>query len=139
MVVLDADPLPRMNPPEAMLQLFEQNLVDRQGIPRTSPLAVPRPCARLQQLKIHPRPLIGDCEGADNLRSRAARQASVGKPGQNLLVSTKARLYPTGSRRRRDRARAPVAQLDRALPSEGRGRGFESRRVRQSAAEMAAP
>src|SRR6516162_3267901 len=31
-----------------------------------------------------------------------------------------------------DRARAPVAQLDRALPSEGRGREFESRRVRQS-------
>jgi hypothetical protein len=27
--------------------------------------------------------------------------------------------------------RAPVAQLDRALPSEGRGREFESRRVRQ--------
>jgi hypothetical protein len=26
---------------------------------------------------------------------------------------------------------APVAQLDRALPSEGRGRGFESLRVRQ--------
>jgi hypothetical protein len=24
---------------------------------------------------------------------------------------------------------APVAQLDRALPSEGKGRGFESRRV----------
>lgn len=26
---------------------------------------------------------------------------------------------------------ALVAQLDRVLPSEGRGRGFESRRVRQ--------
>ena len=26
---------------------------------------------------------------------------------------------------------APVAQLDRVLPSEGRGRGFESRRVHQ--------
>jgi hypothetical protein len=26
---------------------------------------------------------------------------------------------------------APVAQLDRALPSEGRGQGFESLRVRQ--------
>jgi hypothetical protein len=26
---------------------------------------------------------------------------------------------------------APVAQLDRVLPSEGRGRGFESRLVRQ--------
>jgi hypothetical protein len=25
---------------------------------------------------------------------------------------------------------APVAQLDRVLPSEGRGRGFESRQVR---------
>jgi hypothetical protein len=30
----------------------------------------------------------------------------------------------------RDQAPAPVAQLDRALPSEGRGREFESRRVR---------
>ena len=28
------------------------------------------------------------------------------------------------------RGQAPVAQLDRALPSEGRGREFESRRVR---------
>ena len=28
--------------------------------------------------------------------------------------------------------RAPVAQLDRALPSEGRGRRFESCRARQS-------
>jgi hypothetical protein len=27
---------------------------------------------------------------------------------------------------------APVAQLDRVLPSEGRGRGFESRRARQN-------
>src|SRR5574337_598085 len=27
-------------------------------------------------------------------------------------------------------ANAPVAQLDRVLPSEGRGRGFESRRAR---------
>ena len=27
-------------------------------------------------------------------------------------------------------AKAPVAQLDRALPSEGKGREFESRRVR---------
>jgi hypothetical protein len=26
---------------------------------------------------------------------------------------------------------APVAQLDRALPSEGRGQGFESLRARQ--------
>ena len=31
----------------------------------------------------------------------------------------------------RDPTPAPVAQLDRALPSEGRGREFESRRVRQ--------
>ena len=29
------------------------------------------------------------------------------------------------------RAQAPVAQLDRALPSEGRGLAFESRRVHQ--------
>ena len=30
-----------------------------------------------------------------------------------------------------DRKQAPVAQLDRALPSEGRGQRFESSRVRQ--------
>ena len=30
----------------------------------------------------------------------------------------------------RFRSEAPVAQLDRALPSEGRGQGFESLRVR---------
>ena len=29
------------------------------------------------------------------------------------------------------KAKAPVAQMDRALPSEGRGQGFESLRVRQ--------
>ncbi len=29
-------------------------------------------------------------------------------------------------------AQASVAQLDRVLPSEGRGRGFESRRVHQT-------
>ena len=33
--------------------------------------------------------------------------------------------------RKPDFRQAPVAQLDRALPSEGRGREFESRRVRQ--------
>ena len=32
---------------------------------------------------------------------------------------------------------APVAQLDRALPSEGRGRAFESRRVRQGFQRLA--
>ena len=32
--------------------------------------------------------------------------------------------------RHRSAAQAPVAQLDRALPSEGKGREFESRRVR---------
>jgi hypothetical protein len=38
--------------------------------------------------------------------------------------SSMVRLRPT--------SQAPVAQLDRALPSEGKGREFESRRVRQS-------
>src|SRR5215472_4532504 len=31
-----------------------------------------------------------------------------------------------------DRCNAPVAQLDRALPSEGKGQGFESLRARQA-------
>ena len=34
--------------------------------------------------------------------------------------------------RLRSAPQAPVAQLDRALPSEGKGREFESRRVRHS-------
>lgn len=34
---------------------------------------------------------------------------------------------------RASRGAASVAQLDRVLPSEGRGRGFESRRMRQIA------
>ena len=32
---------------------------------------------------------------------------------------------------------APVAQLDRALPSEGRGQGFESLRVRHNIKDLA--
>ncbi len=32
---------------------------------------------------------------------------------------------------RPDKPKGPVAQLDRALPSEGKGHAFESRRVRQ--------
>jgi hypothetical protein len=47
----------------------------------------------------------------------------------NLLARLAAGLYPV-SLRSRGPWRAPVAQLDRALPSEGRGREFESRRVR---------
>src|SRR5579883_2576216 len=34
---------------------------------------------------------------------------------------------------------APVAQLDRALPSEGRGREFESRRVRHFGTKLGTP
>jgi hypothetical protein len=48
-----------------------------------------------------------------------------GRGGMALGVCPRHRL---GSRR----LGAPVAQLDRALPSEGRGQGFESLRVRQT-------
>jgi hypothetical protein len=34
---------------------------------------------------------------------------------------------------------APVAQLDRALPSEGRGREFESRRARHFGTKLGTP
>src|SRR5882757_8217868 len=51
----------------------------------------------------------------------------------NLLACRSECLYPASLVVRT--ARAPVAQLDRALPSEGRGREFESRRVRHPAAE----
>lgn len=39
--------------------------------------------------------------------------------------------YPAGSFSGSSILKAPVAQLDRALPSEGRGHRFESCRVRQ--------
>lgn len=39
--------------------------------------------------------------------------------------------YPAGSFSGSPILKAPVAQLDRALPSEGRGHRFESCRVRQ--------
>jgi hypothetical protein len=45
---------------------------------------------------------------------------------RNFLAPRAAKLYATSLRF----DCAPVAQLDRALPSEGRGREFESRRVR---------
>jgi hypothetical protein len=52
------------------------------------------------------------------------------KARPKLLASGSVRLYPMFPLVVRERKPAPVAQLDRALPSEGRGREFESRRVR---------
>ncbi len=68
---------------------------------------------------------------------RAARAAWRSRPaaeGAKLLASA----APAEVLRKEfgagpNRALAPVAQLDRALPSEGRGREFESRRVRHIA------
>ena len=74
-------------------------------------------------------PLRGDnCLGARpsarrpaiSRRRQAPRPISLASPGHGLYPSPAA-----------EKIRAPVAQLDRALPSEGRGREFESRRVRQ--------
>ena len=50
---------------------------------------------------------------------------TVHAPGNSAI------LRPRGAGLRLHRAviHAPVAQLDRVLPSEGRGRGFESRRA----------
>ena len=56
---------------------------------------------------------------------RLARLAASGKD----LAPAAWRLYLTCPGHTR-LCTAPVAQLDRALPSEGRGREFESRRVR---------
>jgi hypothetical protein len=47
------------------------------------------------------------------------------------LVGQQALPLPQPARSANDVFAAPVAQLDRALPSEGRGREFESRRARQ--------
>ena len=58
---------------------------------------------------------------------RASGTANVGKNAAKHLQDAPASCKkPRASARR-----APVAQLDRALPSEGRGQGFESLRVRQ--------
>jgi hypothetical protein len=60
-----------------------------------------------------------------NYRKRPAKP-----PDRNLLAPDAVRLYPILPWVVPDHEPAPVAQLDRALPSEGRGREFESRRVR---------
>ena len=56
----------------------------------------------------------------------------LGNPARTFLFRRGAGCIQPTLDGRRDRARAPVAQLDRALPSEGRGREFESRRVRHN-------
>src|SRR5262249_18700859 len=56
------------------------------------------------------------------LRQKRGRGQSLSRPSRNCRA---------GSDRLMTYLRAPVAQLDRALPSEGRGREFESRRARQ--------
>src|SRR5262249_37163984 len=55
-------------------------------------------------------------------RQKRGRGQSLSRPSRNCRA---------GSDRLMTYLPAPVAQLDRALPSEGRGREFESRRARQ--------
>ena len=50
---------------------------------------------------------------------------------EHIRVGHSAPALPQRARSANDVFAAPVAQLDRALPSEGRGREFESRRARQ--------
>ena len=65
--------------------------------------------------------------GAGNVRQRSNGNGANGK----WLGSGGARAY-NPNRWWQGPPVAPVAQLDRALPSEGRGQRFESSRVRQS-------
>ena len=72
--------------------------------------------ARTTELYAHHHPgYLDGARQALEARGRIKRIFLVDKPKSDVRKSL----------------RAPVAQLDRALPSEGRGRGFESRRVRQ--------
>ena len=63
-----------------------------------------------------------------------------GEPEERILIRDRGRIpepVPAKAGRQRprnlkgDEYNAPVAQLDRALPSEGKGQGFESLRARQ--------
>ncbi len=54
---------------------------------------------------------------------------SGASPTRRALAGRSVERHPAIKYRRPN---APVAQLDRALPSEGRGREFESRRVRHT-------
>jgi hypothetical protein len=68
--------------------------------------------------------------------SCAMAQLLVGCELRTFLCAAELRPRRAALRRLREReyqnGHAPVAQLDRALPSEGRGRGFESLRARQN-------
>lgn len=69
------------------------------------------------------------------LRSASRRPAGAGSAGGSANIAKSAAKHlqdaPASCKKPRASARrAPVAQLDRALPSEGRGQGFESLRVR---------
>jgi hypothetical protein len=76
----------------------------------------------------------------DEQRVISALMLASGKdvtPGKDVTEDVESsRALKTANERRR---RAPVAQLDRALPSEGRGQRFESSRVRQSFQWLKAP
>ena len=100
---------------------------DRDPIGRVRRASVATDKDILEKLERRPMP-------RDDRRSCSGRQASVGKPvaggpsdppcaPARQVVSQPVPGLP-------NRVPAPVAQLDRALPSEGRGREFESRRVR---------
>src|SRR5262249_52911213 len=61
----------------------------------------------------------------------ALRAAAAEKGPRTTPLSRPSRNCRPGGDRLMTYLRAPLAQLDRALPSEGRGREFESRRARQ--------
>ena len=63
------------------------------------------------------------------MRGRAARNPTSRMDCRTVLRLS---LAPRNARPLRRLAHAPVAQLDRALPSGGRGQGFESLRARQT-------
>ena len=87
----------------------------------------------------------GDCTAATNMRCpaphryrrrRKRRRTRAGDPSETVALGTRRksrrrllRRRPQAGNQHRPR-QGPVAQLDRALPSEGRGRRFESFRVR---------
>ena len=133
LVVFDAETLSGVYSAKALFQSIENVLIDGTAVALTRFFG---------ELKIHLPPLahrraprsILHCEiwrmhgGVVNLKSEASRGARpdtwrrANDPAGTCLHRAPRGCIPNPP--------APVAQLDRALPSEGRGREFESRRVR---------
>ncbi len=105
-------------------------VVDLLGAHRRQPV----PAGRRHRPAARRHPCAGRKAAMPPPPSDGRRHRGDGVPGAALYAPPAAALWCrriSPGRRQPPRGTAPVAQLDRALPSEGRGHEFESRRVRQ--------